>query len=130
MNEGTGGDEVEAEAGEAGEAFQGDAAGGFGEGAAVDEGEGAAEGGEGEVVEEDDIGPGVEHGGDLGEVINLDLDGEIGRGEAGAADGGGEGGRGGEERGWRIGDGGSWCGAFGFFGLGGGEAEEGEVIVF
>lgn len=90
MDEGAGGDEVEAEAGVARKALEVDAAAGLGEGAAGDEGEGLLDFGGGEVVEQDDVGAGGEDGGELVEAVDLDLDGEIGGGFAGAGDGGGE----------------------------------------
>ncbi len=90
VDEGAGGGEVEAKAGEFGEGFERDAAAGFREGAAGDEGDGFFELSGSEVIEEDDVGAGGEDGGDLRESIDLDFDGEIGGGFFGAGDGGGE----------------------------------------
>ncbi len=90
MDEGAGGDEVEAEAGVAGKRFQGDAAAGLGEGSAGDECNGFSDTGGGEVVEHDDVGAGGDYGGELFEAVDLDFDGEVGGGFFGAGDGGGE----------------------------------------
>jgi hypothetical protein len=90
MDESAGGGEVEAEAGELRKRFQRDATAGFGEGAAGDEGDSFLQLGGREVIEEDDVGAGGEDGGDLGEGVYLDFDGEIGGGFFRAGNGAGE----------------------------------------
>src|SRR5699024_1678621 len=68
------GDDVDTGGGDLADRGQGDIAAGLDESASGDELDALAQLGRGEVVEHDDVGPALEHGRDLVEPVDLDLD--------------------------------------------------------